>query len=716
VSKHRHLLGAVALFTVVTLITFRPLFFRWNTLPAYNQGGTPGMAQADRDLNVWIIAWVARALVTAPSEIFQGNVLYPGRDVLAGSENMLAHVPFTVPAWLATHNAAYVLKTMMLESIVLTALAAYLVIRHHTGDTAAALVAGTLLTLSPWRFEPRGVAAGVAAEPQYLGFQFLPAALLALALWVEGGKRRALLGFAAGMALQALAGVYLGYCAFTTAPIYAAALLIAARAPRRRWLQVAGAMVAAAAVMLPVGIPYLRLRRSGVVPVYPVDFVARYSPPPWWYLSRGGLELVGPVALLLALALATVRVGQWLGGRRGTTSPGERAAWALLAVGLVLGWGPYQDLPGGWRLPLPFLPLWKLVPGFSAMRGAGRYVVIVSLGLSLASGYALAAARPWLGRARCPLAAALIAFTVAWSSWKPVQAVPSGVGRDAAPAYRFLAAQPPGEAVVELPAKLGEDDLAGLTRDASYMLASTVHWQPLLNGYTAYEPPPRYVLASLAARLPDPEALDRLVSLVDLRWVVVHRGLLDLPDRTAWDGPTPGLKETQRYWTDVVYAVTATPRVDRRAALLDRRDATTTLEGTPKTPLAPACRDAHLALDAPAEIRHSFRKTRVTVRVENRGPCPWPALDVDRDHLVMLEYVWLDGDRVVATGEPGRLGGDVPPGTVRTEPLDVLTPGATGRYRLRVALAQRGEEAPLAVAEATVVVRAGTGPREEEER
>jgi hypothetical protein len=91
----------------------------------------------------------------------------------------------------------------------------------------------------------------------------------------------------------------------------------------------------------------------------------------------------------------------------------------LAVFGLLLGWGPYQEMPGGWRMPLPFLPMWKLLPGFSAMRGAGRYVDIVSLGLSLASGYALAAARPWLGRARWPLAAALILFTIGWSSWTP---------------------------------------------------------------------------------------------------------------------------------------------------------------------------------------------------------------------------------------------------------------------------------------------------------
>src|SRR5262249_36350769 len=151
------------------------------------------------------------------------------------------------------------------------------VVRHHTGDAAAGLAAGVLLTLSPWRFEPRGVHGGVAAEPQYLGFQFLPLALLALAIYVERGRASAWLGFAAAMALQALASFYLGYASFAVAPVYAAVLLVRQAGglrslDRRRTVGVVAALAVAALVVLPTGLPYLRLRATGVVPSYDVDF------------------------------------------------------------------------------------------------------------------------------------------------------------------------------------------------------------------------------------------------------------------------------------------------------------------------------------------------------------------------------------------------------------------------------------------------------------
>ena len=710
-SKHRHLLLALGVFTAVALVTFRPLFFRWNTLATF-RGPVAGMAEADRNLNIWILAWVAHALTTAPGRLFQGNILYPAPDTLAGSEHMLAHVPFTVPVWLLSHNAAYALKAMMLESIVLTALAAYLLVRRQTGDAAAALVAGTALTLSPWRFEPGGVAAGVAAEPQYLGFQFLPLGLLALDVWFERGRWRALVGFAAAMALQALASFYLGYAAFATAPFYAAALVLSRRdgTAWRRGAAVLGAMALAACAVVPAALPYLRLRQRGVVPSYDVDFVASFSAPPWSYVTPGGLALVGPLALILGGAFAVVRLAQWPFRRRPLVAS-EHAVWTLLAAGLVLGWGPYAVLPGGWHLPLPFWLLWRVVPGFSATRGPTRFVVIVALGLALAAGHALAGVRHRLGRARWAVAAGCIAVAVSWSSWHPVVPEPSGVGPEAAPIYHWLAARPAGEAVLELPTKHGDDDLVGLVRDSRYMLRSTVHWQPILNGYTAYEPPSKALLLALADRLPDARALERLVGLVDLRWVVVHRALLDHAARAAWDRTIPGLVETARLGDDVVYLVTASPRLDRRAEFPARREETpTTLEGTPRVPLPPACREARLEVEAPAAMPPALRKLRVDVRVENAGPCAWPALDVGRTHLVMLEYSWLAGDGdVVGTGEPGRLGGDVPAGGTVSEPLYVYVPPHPGGLRLRVGLRQMGDGPPLAVTEAPVRVTAPPG-------
>jgi hypothetical protein len=324
------------------------------------------------------------------------------------------------------------------------------------------------------------------------------------------------------------------------------------------------------------------------------------------------------------------------------------------------------------------------------------------------TGYALAIARPALGRARWGIAAALIALALFLSSREPVRAVPSGVGPDAPQAYRFLAEQPRGEPVLELPAKAGEDDLWGLTIDSQYMLGSTVHWQPILNGYTAYEPPSRYVLAAIAQRLPERDALERLVSLVDLDWVLVHRKLLHPRQRAAFDAPpdelaAAGLVERGRWGDDALYQVTIAPPSDRRAALIAGSQEVT-FEGTSRAPLTPDCAQGALSIEVPPGVRHGYRKTRLEARVENRSQCVWPAFGSGSEGLVMLDYEWLEDGKVVVKGVPGRLTRDVRPGEAADEPFHVLTPKGGGSYRLRVLLRQQGAAEPIAVWEGDVAV------------
>ena len=52
------------------------------------------------------------AAVTAPTHLFDGNVFHPATGVITGSENMLAHLPVTVPVLLQSGNALTVLKAV----------------------------------------------------------------------------------------------------------------------------------------------------------------------------------------------------------------------------------------------------------------------------------------------------------------------------------------------------------------------------------------------------------------------------------------------------------------------------------------------------------------------------------------------------------------------------------------------------------------------------
>src|SRR6185312_4835270 len=71
------------------------------------------------------------------------------------------------------------------------------------------------------------------------------------------------------------------------------------------------------------------------------------------------------------------------------------------------------------------------------------------------------------------------------------------------PVYRVLAAQPPGP-VIEMPFYFPD---VGLYQHTKYMLASTAHWMPLVNGYSDYTPPDFDDHVMTLASFPSREAL-----------------------------------------------------------------------------------------------------------------------------------------------------------------------------------------------------------------
>jgi hypothetical protein len=109
----------------------RPWFLAHDAFP-HSDRSLGAIFDSDLHLNVWILAWTAHALLTEPAKLFDGNIYYPAPNTIAGSENMLAHLPVTVPALAATDNALVVMKAMALESFVLAGLAMFALVLHHT--------------------------------------------------------------------------------------------------------------------------------------------------------------------------------------------------------------------------------------------------------------------------------------------------------------------------------------------------------------------------------------------------------------------------------------------------------------------------------------------------------------------------------------------------------------------------------------------------------
>ena len=168
-------------------------------------------------------------------------------------------------------------------------------------------------------------------------------------------------------ALQALSGFYAAYGLVVLVGIAAPFLLARGRRAGSAGVSPLIAIAMGLLPLLPVGVPYLRLRTSGHFPGLEEAraAIARFS-----FSSADLSSILLDELTLLGLLLAVVGL---LAGR---VERGVRALLcAIAAGGFVLALGTNADLPGD-VLPSPYELLMGTIPGFSAMRAPLRLSLI----------------------------------------------------------------------------------------------------------------------------------------------------------------------------------------------------------------------------------------------------------------------------------------------------------------------------------------------------
>lgn len=641
---------------------------------AYDPGGFPVMATADFYLIVWILSWVAHAIVRAPLHLFDANTFHPAPLALAYSEHLIGYLPLFGPVYWLTGNGIFALNVTAVLTYPLSAWFTYLFARRFLGRAGAA-VAGALFAFCALRYE-------LPPHFHLLGVQWFPVILYALDAWLDDARARHAALLAIALVLQCLSSVYLLYATMFLGLAAGPLLLVEhrARLDRRRLVGLAVVLAATGAVLLATMLPYLTLRSYGLVPDYDDELVPLGLIPISarlhlnQYLARGGVGVLGYL-----LALVAIVPGGDAGWRRV-----RRLGVALVVAGVVAALGPRIALDPTTTVWSPYALLMQVVPGFATVRQPARLVIVAQLGFALLAG--LGVARLVRGRrpiAQGAVATACLAAALSARLWLPShpthpEIVPGTPGPEA---QRWLATHGGGRAVVELPR--ARNDAAASQR----AYASTHHWQPILDGYGAYPPQHRAYLYDFADRLPDGDALQDLVDRVDVGWVLVHRDQLSPTDAARWAGPLPDGLALAAEWPDAaVYRVERPVANDLRDRLLSTER---TLDGTAIAPLGERC-PGTLELVGWSAPLVAGAEVRARLRVENRSDAVWPAAGFYPRGLVGVRAVVRQPD-----GRPISQWRAVLPHDPRpSEPLDVAlalrTPAQPGRYVLHVDLAQDG--------------------------
>lgn len=201
---------------------------------------------------------------------------------------------------------------------------------------------------------------------------------------------------------------------------------------------------------------------------------------------------------------------------------------------------PRFGVPGGFYLFLAPLTLWtslgpqaglyaalyRLLPGFDFIRVPSRFTLLTVLALAVLAGFGAERIR----RLPAPsggLAFALVGLTLVELAAFPLPTTPYRIA--ISPMDRFLAGASPGP-LAAFPVADPRDPLQSARRHSRYMLESTAHFLPMVNGYSGFTPPFHDRLFRALAAFPDGDGLERLEEL-GVRYLVFYR---DGYDETGW--------------------------------------------------------------------------------------------------------------------------------------------------------------------------------------
>jgi len=481
---------------------------------------------ADGQLSIWNVAWVARAIVVSPAHIFDANIFYPHRDTLAYSESNLGAGIVAAPIYWATKNAFAAHNVAVLFAFFISGVGMYYLVSHLAGDPRGAAVAAIAYAFCPYVYAR-------TSHIQLLMIGGLPFVLLALHRVFDrpSAGRGAALGLA--MALQALFCGYYGIFAILLVGFGVLVLATTRRlwASGSLWTALGAGALVAFAIVVPAFVPYVRLQSQGfgrsleAAASFSANwsaYLASSSHAHAWMLSLipRPSESLFPGVVVLACGIG----GAWTARRE---RRGE-LLWlygGLAALALWASFGPRAHF---------YSALYDVVPVFTWMRAPARFGLIVTLALSVLAGVGLSR---WLARTRfgTPIALTLALVTACElaTTWpmRPVEPME--------PVYGVLAALPPGP-VIEMPFWYLE---FMFPRHTYYMLQSTHHWMPLVNGYSDYIPPDFVDHVMTLAAFPSRDSL-KLLEPGRVRYAIIHRYWYG--DDT-WATVVPRMQEFARY-------------------------------------------------------------------------------------------------------------------------------------------------------------------------
>lgn len=503
-------------YIAITVVMVNPLI-NFSALGSASFGG-------DTRLNIWALAWVNHALLTG-QDLFNANMFFPASRTFAYTEHLFAISLLTLPIYSATHNPVLGYNLVWLLSFGCNLVAMHMLLRRYTGRDLAAFVGSVFYAFTFYRM------LHAHGHLQLIWTCGMPLSVLTLHRWNERPTMRRALVWAAVVTFQCLVSWYLAVLTLIVNALLGAVLLIRSRSELpKRIAQIALAAAVVAVCVWPFAREYRGLENASVAEAAggSADLAAYIVPPEntlvgrWWLarIGTGPRWIWGEQTIFLgwiAIALAA------LGAVASIKSRQRLVAFYLVLAGLA-----YNLSLGPGTKPGEVLRLYDLlsdVQVIGAFRAPARFaeILVLSMSVLIALGVAAVQTRSkrlagWGVLLLVPLMLAEY-YVVGFPGGEPQ---PFPIPRIySTPAVRTA------RAIVSLPMYRRSPNWY---LEADYLLFSTAHWRPIVNGYGRAEPPQHFSTVGHMNAFPGPNNA-RTMRRLGIDYVVLHAAALDEQQR-----------------------------------------------------------------------------------------------------------------------------------------------------------------------------------------
>ena len=437
----------------------------------------------DGMFSLWNVAWVARTIVADPVNLFDANIFHPHRHSLAYSEaNIMAGV-VGAPVWWATENPYATLNVVILLAFASAWFCMWKLVRHLTDDWAVAAAAASCYAFCPYVFSH-------TAHIQLMITGGIPLAMLWMHRLADAPTPRRGVALGITLMVQALACAYYGIFAALMVGFSVVFFTISRSLLRNRawWSAIAVAAIVSIAGVAPFLLPYYGLRADEGF-ARTLDDSIRYSAnlssylissafahrwlaqmiadwPKWTEVMFPGLFTIvfGAAGLVLAASRGS-----------GATAAERETVFLYGSLGMLALWASFGPAAGLYTL------LYQTIPVFSFLRAPTRLGIVVVMCLAVIAAFGLRRLVVRIGGSRgrqvaIALGVVALAELVTRMPWERAVVLP-----DAYVVARGLPRAP----LAEFPFYGGR---SAWHLHTQYMLFSTSHWLPMMNGYSDHTP------------------------------------------------------------------------------------------------------------------------------------------------------------------------------------------------------------------------------------